>query len=75
MAETNIQQIAKLIKDGDHVQALELLRTELRDHPTADAWFLAAHLASSRERKIAFLEKALALDPLHERSYQALEKL
>lgn len=76
MADSNIQRITALIKAGDLDQALTLLRTELREHPTADAWFLAAiYVASSRERRIAFLEKALELDPLHERAWRALEKV
>ncbi len=75
MANSNIQQIISHIKAGNLDQARDLLRTGLKECPSADAWFLAAYVAPSQNQKIAFLQKALEMNPFHERAFQALEKL
>jgi len=74
MANPRLQQISALIKAGDMDRARELLRAELKEHPTADAWCLATYVVSSPRQKVLFLEKALELDPFHERAHELMEK-
>jgi hypothetical protein len=74
MEKSRLRQIAALMKSGNNEQARELLRIELREHPTADAWYLAAHVALSDQQRLAFLRKALELDPFHKQANRSLEK-
>jgi hypothetical protein len=72
MTDTYLHEIAAAIKAGDTSRARELLRIELRVRPSANAWYLAARIASSPEQTISFLEKAIELDPFHEHANRFL---
>ncbi|NWG16873.1 MAG: hypothetical protein HXY41_09580 [Chloroflexi bacterium] len=71
----SLQPVREAIKAGDKRRARELLRPLLADDPTADTWFLAAQASPTREQAIRFLNRALALDPTHERAGRALSRL
>jgi hypothetical protein len=62
------------IRVGDIAYARELVRDFIKAGATADVWYLAAMVASSPQQEAVFLEKALELDPLHERAREALEE-
>ncbi len=62
------------LKTGDLAYAREILRPVLQGSPSADVWYLAALVASSRDEQIERLERALALNPDHARAAAALEQ-
>lgn len=62
------------LKTGDLAYAREILRPVLQGSPSADVWYLAALVASSRDEQIERLERALALNPDHTRAAAALEQ-
>ena len=62
------------IKTGDTAYAREMLRDVIQSDPTAEVWYLAALVAVNQEQRIALLEKALSLDPDHERARWALQQ-
>lgn len=72
---TRLEEIAEAIRTGNHALARDLLRSEIRENPSAEAWFLASQVASSPEQTIDFLEKALQLDPFHNRAHEMLTAL
>lgn len=69
---TRLDEIAGAIEKGDKVLARELIREEIRENPSADAWYLAARVVSSPEQAKKFLEKALDLDPFHQKTHALL---
>ena len=62
------------IRVGDVAYARELVREAIKVGATADVWYLAALVAQTPHQEALFLEKALALDPMHERARAALEE-
>lgn len=60
------------IKSGDLGYAREILREIIREHPNAEVWYLWALVTTNPQQRIQFLEKALTLDPEHERARWAL---
>lgn len=62
------------IKTGDIAYAREILRDVIQTNPTAEVWYLAALVAPTQEQRITLLEKALSLDPDHERAAWALQQ-
>lgn len=69
-----LQPIRDALRDGDKQRAQQLLRP-LLEHPTAEIWYLAANASTSREKAIANLKRALALDPWHTQADRMLLKL
>ncbi len=63
------------IQTGDKAHARDLLREILKTSPTADAWFLAAQVATSREQCVRFLEKAVEVDPFHDGASATLDRM
>ncbi len=68
-------EIRAAIAANDLERARELLRQALREAPDAETYYLASQVALSEAQKREFLDKALALDPFHERARLALERL
>jgi len=69
-----LQPIRDALRDSDKQRAQELLRP-LLSNPTAEIWYLAANASTTRDKAIANLKRALALDPWHTRSDRMLLKL
>lgn len=74
MSANQLKSVADAIRAGNKERARDLLRPILAANPTADAWYLAAHAASSREQAIMFLHNALKVDPFHKQAAKALAK-
>lgn len=66
--------IEAAIRTGHVDYARERLRDTLQENPDAEAWYLAALVAVTPEQRISMLEKALAINPHHERALRALEQ-
>lgn len=62
------------IRVGDIAYARELLRDAIKSGATADVWYLASMIAQTPQQEAVYLEKALAIDPLHERAKAVLEE-
>jgi Tfp pilus assembly protein PilF len=62
------------IKTGDTAYAREMLRDVIQSDPTAEVWYLAALVTVNLEQRISLLEKALSLDPDHERARWVLQQ-
>ncbi len=73
--DKEIEQVKAIIKSGDKNRARQLLREILKNEPSADAWYLAAYVATNDQQRIKFLENALSEDPFHEHAAVALEKI
>jgi hypothetical protein len=59
------------IQAGDQVGAAFLLNNTVDLYPDcADAWYLLSLTTDNRERKMEYLEKALALQPYHEYAWR-----
>ncbi len=74
MADSELHPVITALKAGDSRQARALLQPLLRQ-PSADRWYMAALLCSTPQQAITALEKALALDPGHERAQKRLDQL
>ncbi|MBN1284461.1 MAG: hypothetical protein JXB47_03605 [Anaerolineae bacterium] len=61
----SLREVKAAIQQGDKQRARVLLRPILQKDPTADAWYLAARVASSREQAAQYLQRALRLDSNH----------
>jgi hypothetical protein len=73
---SRIRLAISYIRQREPVSARLQLISLLKDRPgNADAWFLLAHLSSDRERKLALLQKAIALQPDHPYARKELSKL
>ncbi len=66
--------IEAAIRTGHMDYARERLRDTIQENPDAEAWYLAALVAVTPGQQIAMLEKALTLNPHHERAQRALEQ-
>ncbi|MDL1899461.1 hypothetical protein FBR02_01685 [Anaerolineae bacterium CFX9] len=65
-------QIKDAIDSFDPNRARELLREAMKD-ANAETYFLASKVALDDDQKREFLEKAVALDPFHEKARAALK--
>lgn len=76
IVDPRFQQISSLIQASNKNQARQLLSEVLRERPDdADAWYWAAYITDDQAKRIQALEKALALDPTHEKALKALTVL
>ena len=71
----DLQPVVDALQQKNKELARELLRPILANHPSADAWVLAAHAAQTREQAILFAKKALRQDPDSERAARLLQQL
>lgn len=68
-----LSPVKDAIRDGHLELARNLLRVLIEDHPdNSDVWYWASQAAVNDNQRKAFLEKAVALDPLHHRAANAL---
>jgi len=72
--EDDYYNIEAAIRTGDVAYARELLRDILQTTPTAEAWYLAALVATDLQQHINYLKKALEYDPDHIRARRALQQ-
>lgn len=64
-----LQEAIAAAKSGEMERAQLLTAEVIRDNPNdANAWYLLSQLVDSDARRAAYLSKALALDPAHERA-------
>ncbi len=68
-----LQEIRKQLKVKNKETARNLLRNYLQQHPRdAEGWYLAALAAASKAQAIQFLERAINIDPFHEKAVRSL---
>jgi hypothetical protein len=73
---SDLKQAAQLIKAGQKAEARKIVGALLKREPeNDDAWYYAAMLSDAPEQRAKFLQKALDLNPFHERADAALKKI
>jgi ferric-dicitrate binding protein FerR (iron transport regulator) len=71
-----LEEAIAAVKRGETERAQLLTAEFIRDNPDdANAWYLLSQLVDSDTRRTAYLNKALALDPAHERARAELGAL
>ncbi len=75
MSSDSLQPIRAALKAGDKPAAQTLLRPLLKDHPSAEVWYLAAQACPTDEKAIACLRRALDLEPQHNGANRLLFRL
>ncbi|MEZ4511270.1 MAG: hypothetical protein R3C62_05300 [Chloroflexota bacterium] len=71
-----LQQAIGAARAGESQKAQVLLAQILKeDTQNVHAWFLLSHLVESKEKKVAFLQKVLDLDPNHQKARERLTEL
>lgn len=75
MDDATLQEISDSIRYGDKKRAQELLKPILKENPSAEAWYLASQAANTDAQMVKFLQKAVELDPSHEKASRALEAM
>ena len=71
----NMIEVQTAFKQGDKAKAAQLLKTVLHEHPSADAWVMAARLTSNPETAKTHLQRALAYEPKHVKARDMLRDL
>jgi hypothetical protein len=74
-ADMLIKQIELALQRGDKATARELLPDVLKSNPTADLYYMAARVATSREQATKFLQQAIKIDPYHDKANTMMERL
>ena len=69
-----LTEIKQAIDSFELEKARNLLRGELQNNPSADVFYLAAQAALNESQRLHFLEKAVNLDPFHEKATLELSK-
>ncbi|MDX2141429.1 MAG: hypothetical protein SF123_25310 [Chloroflexota bacterium] len=73
---SELRRAADLYKSGDKLEARKLIASICKAEPdNADAWYYAAMMSEQPEQRAKLLQRALAVDPFHERAEAALAKL
>ena len=68
-----LQEAIAAVRRGETERAQLLTAEVIRENPDdANAWYLLSQLVDSDARRAAYLSKALALDPTHERARACL---
>ena len=71
-----LQQAIGAARAGESQKAQVLLAQILKeDTRNVHAWFLLSHLVESKEKKVAFLQKVLDIDPNHQKAKERLAEL
>ncbi len=74
--DPHLQAAAQLISKGQINEAKQIISQVIKsDNQNADAWYLAASIMDEPDRQIQALERALAINPNHERAQHALTQL
>lgn len=71
----SISEIQAAIESFDMERARELLREALKQNPSADIYYLAAQAAVNEGQKKVFLEKAVEVDPFHEKAIVEIQQM
>lgn len=71
----NLSEVQTALKQGDRARANQLLKTILHEHPSADAWVMAARMSSNPENQKMHLQRALAFDAKHVKARDMLRDL
>lgn len=71
----HIAQVKQALKQGDKKQAMRLLKSILKENPTADAWYMAARLTDDRDKQRQYLKRALMLDSNHRKAKDLYREL
>ena len=71
----NMTEVQMAFKKGDKAKATQLLKIVLHEHPSADAWVMAARLTSNPETAKLHLQRALAFEPKHIKARDMLRDL
>ncbi len=71
----NLTEVQTALKQGDKAKANQLLKTILQQHPSADAWVMAARMTSNPETAKLHLQRALAFDSKHVKARDMLRDL
>lgn len=58
----NLVEVKLAIKNNDRKQAMRLLGPILREHPSAEAWYLASRLTQDRAKALEYCKRALVYD-------------
>lgn len=70
-----LAEIQRAIDSFQMDAARAWLREELRDNPSAAAYYLASQAALNHGQRVEFLERALELDPQHHRARAELDEI
>ena len=65
MISPDLIPVLSAIQSGDKARARLLLKSILKLHPTAEAWYQASRVTESPEHEMVCLRRALSLDPYH----------
>jgi hypothetical protein len=73
---SELRRAAELYRNGDKLEARKIVAAICKAEPdNADAWYYAAMMSEQPEQRARLLQRALAIDPFHERAEAALAKL
>ncbi|MDX2136829.1 MAG: RDD family protein [Chloroflexota bacterium] len=76
MSQTDtFAEIRAAIAAGNEERARDLLRTEIRNNPSAEAYFLASTVAYNDLQRKMFLDHAIEIDPFHAQANAELSKM
>lgn len=71
----NLSEVRHALKQGDKSKAASLLKIVLKQNQTAEAWYLAAKLATKDDTRLKYLRQAIRLDPGHLGAQEMLGEL
>ncbi len=70
---TSLQEAIDATRSGNHIEAQKILADILKsDNENTQAWYLLPLLVDCPEKKEAYLNRVLALDPMHEKAQEEL---
>lgn len=78
MTDATLQDVRRVLQQGDRQAALALIDQVLTAAPSAEGWTLAAEIVEAEADKVKCLDQALELDPNYEparEAYAALGRL
>lgn len=71
----NLSEVQSALKQGDRQKAAQILKTLLKERPTADAWVMAARMTNNPDTARQHLQRALTLEPKHVKARDMLRDL
>ncbi|MBZ0281775.1 MAG: tetratricopeptide repeat protein [Anaerolineae bacterium] len=71
----NLSEVQSALKQGDRQKAAQILKTLLKERPSADAWVMAARMTNNPDTARQHLQRALALEPKHVKARDMLRDL
>ncbi len=70
-----LKDVRAAMKQGDMPRAVEIIKTILKENPSADAWYQAARMSTDNANAQSCLRQALMLDPKHGPSLTLMRSL